>query len=166
MANNGDETMDTNIEYPGPGSAKVIAIGNFHKTLPHNDFGEVDPVAYTQFKDVAVLAGQYDTVPRGPVGGPYLVPVPTHGDGFNNPQAARSHDKLTGGAGEPYEMPPAPKVLSRSTAAEFAELQWMAILRDKPLVDFPTDADVGKAVNDVQNQFSSALAAKGPSKNN
>ena len=107
MANNGDATVITGLDFTGPGSSKVIAIGNFHRTLPHNDFGEVDPDAYAHFKDVAVLGGDYDTVARGDVTGPYSVTVPMHGDGFNDPQAARSHDKLTGGA-KSYEMPSAP----------------------------------------------------------
>ena len=161
MSNNGDETLISNLEFAGPGSAKVVGIGNFHKTMPHNDFGEVDPAAYAIFKDVATTGGDYDSVPRGPVGAPYVGPPPAHGDGFNNPQAARSHDKLTGGPAA-YEMPPAPRVLSRSTAAEFTELEWMAILRDTPLANFATDVQVGKAVVDLNTQFSQALAANEP----
>ncbi len=161
MANNGDETLITGLDFAGPGSEKVIAIGNFHKTLPHNDFGEVDPVAYRQFKDVATLGGDYDTVARGSVGGPYLVPVPAQGDGFNNPQAARSNDRLTGGA-RAYEMPAAPAVLSRSTAAEFTELQWMAILRDTPFVNFAGNADVATAIVDLKAEFGDALSAAEP----
>ncbi len=169
MSNNNDETIITTLDFDGPGSAKVIAIGNFHKTLPHNKFGEVDPAAYAKFMDVATTGGDYDLVPPGftgtvvPPEAGFVVPIPinTVSDKLNNPQAARAHDKLTGG-GAAYEMPPAPKVRSSSTAAEMAELQWMAILRDEPFVNFGTNAQVGQAVSDLTTQFTSALAANEP----
>ncbi len=55
-------------------------------------------------------------------------------------------------------MPPAPKVLSRSTAAEFTELQWMAILRDVPFIDFPASGVVATAIGDLKSEFGDALA--------
>lgn len=60
---NSDESLVTSA-YP--------FIGNFHKTLPHNEFGEVDPVAYRRFERicVGVEAGMpinFEEVPRGPL---------------------------------------------------------------------------------------------------
>lgn len=161
MGSNNDEFLTTGLKFDGPASAEVIAIGNFHKTLPHNRFGEVDPDAYLAFRLAALTDGDYETIPRGfngvvvPPEGGFVVPVPAKSDGFNNPQAGRSHDKLTGGAIE-YTMPAAPKVRSRSTAAEMAELQWMAILRDLPFASFATAPQVTNAVNDLQTQFAAA----------
>jgi hypothetical protein len=168
MANNGDELLSTGLKFEGPGSADVIAIGNFHKTLPHNKFGEVDPAAYAQFKLTAITGGDYETIPRGYMGNP--IPFqdgfvvndhPLLSDNLNNPQAARSHDKLSGSSSA-YMMPPAPSVRSKSTAAEFAELQWMAILRDIPFIDFGTNAQIPDAVTDLQKQFGEALSAHEP----
>ena len=170
MANNGDETIVTGLKFDGPGTADVIAIGNFHKTLPHNKFGEVDPTAYALFKLTATTGGDYEAVPRGYVGGVipphqagFVVPnPPQQSDNFNDPQAGRSHDKLTGVSSATYMMPPAPKVRSKSIAAEMTELQWMAILRDLPFADFGSDPQVTDAVTDVKKQFTAALAANEP----
>ncbi len=169
MANNGDELLLTGLKFAGPGSADVVAIGNFHKTLPHNQFGEVDPDAYAQFKLAAITGGDYEVIPRGYMGGVipphqagFVVPSPPQqSDKFNNPQAARAHDNLDGGPSA-YMMPPAPKLRSKSTAAEFAELQWMAILRDTPVIDFNTNSQVGDAVTDLQHQFGKAVTAHEP----
>ena len=151
MGNNGDELITTGLKFGGPGSADVIAIGNFHKTLPHNQYGEVDPAAYAQLKLAAVTGGDYETIPRGA----------PEADKLNNPQAARAHDNLTGSA-TAYMIGPAPKVRSKCTAAEMTELQWMAILRDVPFIDFDTNAQVAEAVADTRTQFSAALAADEP----
>ncbi|GAC1618790.1 MAG: vanadium-dependent haloperoxidase [Vulcanimicrobiaceae bacterium] len=164
MANNGDEQLTVDLTFNGPTSSDVVAFGNFHKTLPHNEFGEVDPDAYAQFKTVAIVSGDYETVPSGyPVLPQYpqptfKVPPPAAGDKFNNPLAARNSDKLTGPATD-YLMPPAPGVRSLSTAADMTELQWMAILRDKAFVDFATEPMVGDAIADITAQYQNALDA-------
>ncbi len=170
MASNNDESISTGLTFGGPGTAEVVAIGNFHKSLPHNRYGEVDPAAYATFKEVALTGGDYETVPRGfegvvipPEAGfvPGLDVTKIQSDHLNDPQAARSWDDLTGGANH-YSMPQAPQVRSKSTAAEMAELQWMAVLRDVPFADFPTDSRVGHAVTDVGKQFGFAAAATEP----
>lgn len=170
MASNNDESLDTGLTYDGPGTAPVVAIGNFHKSLPHNRYGEVEPAAYAMFKLAALTGGDYEKIPRGftgvvvpPEAGfvSTIDPADVASDHLNNPQAARSQDDLTGGAIH-YSMPPAPRVRSKSTAAEMAELQWMAVLRDLPFAQFPTDADVGHAVTDLGKQFGFALAAAEP----
>ena len=170
MANNGDETIVTGLKFAGPGTADVVAIGNFHKTLPHNEFGEVDPAAYAAFKLIAITGGDYETVLRGYNGEPnppphqagFIVPDPPKlSDNLNDPQAARSNDKLTGGSMS-YMMPPAPKVLSKSTAAEMTELQWMAIFRDVAFVDFDGHPQITDVVADIKKQFNAALVANEP----
>lgn len=77
MASNNDESLQTGLTFDGPSSADVIAIGNFHKTLPHNRYGEVDPAAYVAFKLAAQTGGDYEGIPRGFTG----VVVPPD-DGF------------------------------------------------------------------------------------
>lgn len=167
MPSNNDESLSTGLKFDGPASADVIAIGNFHKTLPHNRYGEVDPSAYGTFRLAALTGGDYEAVPRGfngivvPPEDGYVVAVPSRSDGFNNPQAGRSHDKATGGAAE-YSMPAAPKVRSKSTAAEMTELQWMAILRDEPFANFDTSAQVAQAVTDIRKQYTAAVNANEP----
>jgi PAP2 superfamily. len=164
MANNGDELIDTGLLFDGPGSKHVVAIGNYHKTLPHNRFGEVDPDAYAAFKLVALTGGDYDIIARGSTGVPIAVPfqdgflppaAPLVGDKFNNPQAARSGGDLAGGPKQ-FMMGPAPKVRSLSTAAEMTELQWMAIHRDTKFSQFTT-ALLTPAINDLKQHFKAAV---------
>jgi hypothetical protein len=170
MSNNGDELIDTGLLFDGPGTKHVIGIGNYHKTLPHNRFGEVDPDAYTSFRIVALTGGDYDTIARGPTGAPpnpvpfqsgYVGSVaPLVGDKFNNPQAARSGGDLSDSPKQ-FMMPPAPKVRSLSTAAEMTELQWMAIHRDVKFAQF-TPAILAPAIADLNVQFNTAVAANEP----
>ncbi len=169
MANNGDELLTTTLEFAGPGTAEVIAIGNFHKTLPHNMFGEVDPAAYEVFKLVAATGGDYEAVPSGytgvttpPQAGFLPGRDPKTSDKLNNPQAARQLDRLTANGGTAYGMPAAPSVRSRSTAAEMTELQWMAILRDVPFSSFPSSSRAAQATNDLRREFGAALDAAEP----
>ncbi len=168
MGNNTDELIVTGLFFDDAGTKPVVGIGNFHKTLPHNRFGEVDPDAYGAFELTAVTGGDYDTIARGPTGfvtpvpfqAPFVVTTPEFGDKFNNPQAARSNDDLGGGPAR-YMMPPAPKVRSISTAAEMTELQWMAILRDTKFANFNA-ATLNPAVNDLRARFQAALAKNEP----
>jgi len=55
-------------------------------------------------------------------------------------------------------MPPAPKVLSTTTAAEMTELYWMALLRDVPFDQFDTDPMVAVAAEEVESRFAEAVA--------
>ena len=134
-------------------------IGNFHKTLPHNDFGEVDPAAYAAFADIAAQ-GDFEGVHEGPLTGPnqtpLVVPAPTRVAKFVNPQAGRATD-TEGPDPLRMEMQPAPKVLSDSTAAEMTELFWMAQLRDK-FFDTWTSAVTTDPITDLTTAFTKALA--------
>lgn len=165
--NNGDESLPFNFTWGGPGSKNVVGVGNFHKTLPHNQYGEVEPKAYAQFV-ASAAGGDYENVPVGwdntvtpPISSPGQASFatktpPPKADKLNNPQAGRSHDKLTGPPSD-YMMGPAPSVLSDSTAAEMTELQWMALLRDLPFADWPTTPDVQTAIKEIKAHFSHAL---------
>ncbi|MEA5411079.1 hypothetical protein VB737_04790 [Synechococcus sp. BA-120 BA3] len=146
--------------------------GNFHKTLPHNRFGEVDVAAYRRFERtcVAIEAGapiNFESVAEGPVA-PSSPDVPQTAFKISSGDtpaiqelgmaAAKLTSPLAGAAAEGFgpdpktlEMPPAPSIQSISATAEMVELYWMALLRDAPLVAFQFDrtapeggyADVG-----------------------
>jgi len=182
MSNNGDELLDCGLLYEPGTTKKVVAIGNFHKTLPHNKFGEVDPAHYAAFKLVAVTGGDYETVKGSPTGfkldgsGATVVDpdakidpiqhgfksgvMPLSSDKLNNPQAARFLDGLSGGSAH-FMMPPAPKLRSLSTAAEMTELQWMAILRDVKFADMNA-AKLQPAIEDLEEVFGTAVTKNEP----
>ncbi len=128
-------------------------IGNFHKTLPHNEYGEVDSTAYRKFERTClqIEAGMplnFEEVPKGPLRAPFAAQSdPNHQaqSPFVIPvqSAAKFTSPLAGAATEAHgpspqslEMPPAPGCLSISVMAEMIELYWMALLRDAPLVAF------------------------------
>lgn len=192
MSNNGDELLECDFLYEVGGTKKVVAIGNFHKTLPHNKFGEVDPAHYAAFKLVAVTGGDYETVKGSPTGfkldankvtvvdpDAKIDPIqsgfkpgvmPLSSDKLNNPQAARFLDGLSGGSAH-FMMPPAPKLRSLSTAAEMTELQWMAILRDVKFADWnapatgapaPATPTPADAVRELADVFEAAVKANEP----
>lgn len=136
---------------PNPNADESLAtpdfpfIGNFHKSLPHNEYGEVCSDAYRKFERTctSIEAGSpinFEEVPKGPLA--HLDQAPFH-PGVSPKSVAPFISPLAGAATEAHgldpkmaEMPPAPSILSISTAAEMTELYWMALLRDAPLVAF------------------------------
>src|SRR5690606_643426 len=142
-------------------------IGNFHKTLPHNQFGEVDPAAYRKFKGTCleIEAGapeNFEDVSAGPL----LPPFSPNSDMQHTQSTAKFTSPLAGAATETHgpdpkdlEMPPAPEILSDSTAAEMTELYWMALLRDEPLASFAGNATVATAISDLKTAFNKALGS-------
>jgi hypothetical protein len=140
---NNDESIVT------PDGARFI--GNFHKTLPVNDYGEVDPGAYQDFRGALTAAAiaapeQTDNIPTGAA------------DSFQfvSPLSGRANERLL-----PHPtsltMDPAPKVQRASTAAEMVELYWMAILRDLSFADFGQDPRVADAISDIRTAFQAAV---------
>ncbi len=146
-------------------TSEIPFIGNFHKTLPHNEYGEVDASAYREFKNTClqIEAGvpkNFEGVPKGP-----LSPI-FHSK--SDPDAilagAKFTSPLSGAATETHgpdpkdlEMLPAPGILSGSTAAEMTELYWMALLRDLPLASLATDPTAQIAVTEIEDAFNKAL---------
>ncbi len=156
MAANTDEALvlrDSNNQ-------EIVGIGNFHKTLPHNKYGEVDPTAYRDFARISSMpTGDYELVATGPVNNnfqPDIGPLPTRADRLVSPLAGRAREFL-GPDPLDVEMLPAPGVRSLSTAAEMTELYWMALLRDEPFVNWPANAHVGTAVTHVGMLYEKAL---------
>ena len=153
---NGDEALD----FDG-----VRYIGNFHKTLPHNKFGEVDPAAYKAFAQISAKQAPHadgnfeDTVP-GELNAPEQAPFTNGPPGavakLVSPQAGRSNESL-GPDPLRVNMPPAPGVLSHSIAAEMTELFWMARLRDTPFEELAEPDDTAEMIDDLRVAFQFAL---------
>jgi hypothetical protein len=140
---NGDESIVT------PDGARFI--GNFHKTLPINDYGEVDSAAYQRFRDA--LVGPAMAAPEQVDGVPTGAP-----DGFQfvSPLSGRANERLLPHPAS-VAMDPAPRVQRDSIAAEMVELYWMAILRDLSFADFAADPRVAEAISDVRTAFQAAV---------
>lgn len=136
--------------------------GHFHKTLGHDQFGEVNAMDWTAFtaatgtSRAAATPALFANIPPGmPV-----LPVPP---GFKNAQLT---NPLAGLAIDPlvpppetFVMPPPPEVTSVGTAAELTELYWMALLRDLPFDQFTfASADLVSAAKELDKVFSQARA--------
>jgi hypothetical protein len=123
---------------------------SFTKTLPHNEFGEVDPGAYQRLLD-ALESGAFEDFEQIP-----LAPEATRK--LANPQGAYKFE-LTGRDSHETYMRPAPAFESAETAAEMGEVYWKALLRDVPFSEFDSDPDVAAAVDDL-NALSATVGPK------
>jgi hypothetical protein len=131
----------------------------FHKTLGHNDFGEVIQAHHDALRTAAGVqrdaASQatFKPVPRGIEPAPHLPPGAESAT-FTNPLAGLARDCLVPPP-ETFTMPPPPSVKSRGTAAEMTELYWMALLRDEPMKQFHREpsALVQEAVEEINNVY-------------
>jgi hypothetical protein len=114
-------------------------IANFHKTLPHNSIGEVDPDAYRALLR-ALRSGRFADFEAIPTGGTGRLANPLGGLVFNmeGPDSP---------AVPVFAIPPA--LASGEKAAEMAELYWEAYLRDVPFADYPTNRVVHEACADL-----------------
>ena len=127
----------------GDEAAYPNRIGNYHKGLPHDQFGEVDLVEYDKLL-AALNSGSnadFEAITLG------IVPASASRK-FTNPQAGLATD-LDGPNPSTLAIPPAPALASPVAAAEAAELYWMALLRDVPFSDFPYNPLVTAAVQDL-----------------
>jgi hypothetical protein len=100
-------------------------IGNFHKGLPHNGLGEVDPAAYHALLR-ACASGSDQDFEAIPLGGSRPL---------RNPQAGLAFD-LEGPDSHHIALRPAPRIDSAEGAGEAAELYWMALARDVHFSDY------------------------------
>lgn len=142
MASNGDTDQKFEI-----GKETAVGIGSFHKTLPHDKYGEVEKAAFKQFVKATRNHAKFGSVPEGPFKPPATRTAP-----FVNPQAGLAKDRLTNDPST-YDMPPAPTVLSATAAAEMTELYWMALLRDVSFDAFETESRVKKAADEINQRF-------------
>ena len=138
--NNGEESLYRN------GQNRLNYIANYSKGLPHNNDGEVDPDAYRTLLR-ALSSGEpryFERIELAPI-------QPNERQRrLINPQAGLAFD-LEGPDSHSLRTPPAPRIASRRTSAEMAELYWMAVLRDLPFHDYPNaPAEVQQAVGSLQ----------------
>jgi hypothetical protein len=118
--NNGDDAF-----YPDKG-------GTFTKGLLHDNFGRVDPSAYTTFK-TALASGKFSDFEQIVMGGTRTLNGPQSGlafdlDGLDNVQF-----------GQPV-VPPAPPIAGDQTATELLEHYWASLLRDVAFTDYGSNA--------------------------
>lgn len=111
-------------------------IGNFHKGLPHDPFGEVNKAAYKKLVKILDTGKDFDDIPLDL--GRLMV----------NPQAGLATD-VEGPNPKSLKILRAPRLDSAEAAAEAVELYWMALLRDVRFTDFAGDADVAAAAAEI-----------------
>ena len=123
---NGDEQLYAN------------KIANYSKALPHNQLGEVDLNAYNALIQ-ALGSAEPDNFEAIPLGGTVKLA---------NPQAAYSYS-LLGADAAAIASPPAPAFSSAQTAGEMVEDYWLALTRDVPYSQYPTDPLINQAAMDL-----------------
>ncbi|AUX40670.1 hypothetical protein SOCE26_020710 [Sorangium cellulosum] len=114
-------------------------IGNYSKGLPHNDLGEVDPEAYDALL-CALASGRWEDFEAIPLGGRLRL---------TNPLGGLTYD-LIGPDAAAVPLDPPPALASAEAAAQMAELYWMALCRDIPFTDYPTDPTIAAAIDDLR----------------
>jgi hypothetical protein len=125
---NGDEEL-----YPN-------RIGNFSKTMRHDDIGEVFPEDYDALLS-ALANGSFDEIEAIPKGGTGEFTNPLGGLAFNMEGPDSPATEL---------VMPAPAFASAVKAAEAAEMYWMAFLRDVPFTDYNVNPVVQQACDDLE----------------
>lgn len=113
-------------------------IGNFHKALPHDAYGEVDREAYDRYLK-ALKTGDFIAFEGLKMGGRRRLVSPQAGLAF----------ELEGLDSRCFRVEPAPKLDSAERAGEHVELSWMALLRDVSFWDFAGAPVVETACEDL-----------------
>ena len=103
-------------------------IGSFSKTLPHNEFGEVDPAAYDAPRK-ALASGDFKALEAVPKGGRISYQDPLGGLAYI----------LDGPDSAAIAAPPTPPIASREYATQLAEMYWMALLARRAVPRIPDE---------------------------
>ncbi|HEX8530201.1 MAG TPA: hypothetical protein VF646_09260, partial [Cytophagales bacterium] len=135
--NNGDETT------VGDAAGALNFAGNYAKGLLHTANGDVDRGAYGTLLQ-ALASGSPEAFERIQLG----TPPGMMRRKLTNPQAGMAFSLAGPDAQEPT-LPPAPAYGSAETAAEAAELYWMAVLRDVPFTGYGTNPVVAQAAESL-----------------
>ncbi|MFK8011148.1 MAG: vanadium-dependent haloperoxidase [Marinicellaceae bacterium] len=114
-------------------------VGNFSKTLAHNNLGEVDENAYLLLVD-GLATGDFSQVVLSDQADRKLA----------NPTAFRSLE-LHGGFPETTRITKAPETQSAHAAAEMIEVYWQALTRDVPFSQYGSSSMIASAVADLNN---------------
>ena len=122
--------------------AAAPAFAHYHKSLPHNNDGDVDPPAFGKLLkalDTHLPKDFADIQLADPDGSRALV----------DPQTGLAVETETIAPWR-FKLPPPPKWDSEAAAAEMIELYWMALLRDVPFAEWDTNPDVQAAAAELQ----------------
>lgn len=113
-------------------------IGNYHKGLQHDQFGEVVEASYQSLLTALKHPTQanFEAIQ---LGGPRKLV---------NPQVGLAND-VEGPDPESLTMPAPPAVDSAESAAEAVELYWMALLRDVPFSEWGTNPRIAQAAAEL-----------------
>ena len=145
------------VEHPTNGDEQLYPnkIASFSKSLPHNDFGEVEEDHYAFFIE-ALCSGSFAALEEVPSG----EPDPSKRMPFVNPLAGLAFD-MEGIDAHEFRMPDPtylpspvpmrpypPRFASAEQAGEMVENYWMALLRDVPFNHYGTDA-VAEALDEL-----------------
>jgi hypothetical protein len=117
--------------------------GSYSKGLPHDDLGQVNKSAYQIYLS-ALAGGKPADFEKIPMGGYFML---------SNPMAAYSYN-LDACDSSQIPVAPPPGFSSAETAAEMAELYWMALLRDVPFFSYDSSEQVAQAGADMGKQMS------------
>jgi len=113
---------------------------SFSKTLPHNSWGEVEPDAFRSFVEILTNGQsiQFAEMPQA------------HGAEvrLNNPQAAYAYE-LAGIDSHSTVVNWPPPFASPGMASEMAELYWLALTRDVPFREYPSNELIAHAIADL-----------------
>ena len=122
------------VPHPTNGDEELYPdrLGSFSKSLPHNQYGEVDPAAYQSLVDACAAGTQlaFESVPSGQ-------PNSSQRLKFHSPLAGIAFD-LQGTDGHNLTMRSPPTFASAEEAGEIVENYWMALLRDVPMHRYST----------------------------
>lgn len=130
---NGDEER-----FKGP-DGKPNYIGNYHKGLPHDNFGEVLRPAYKSLLHAVDKEKDFDEI---------VLKDPVNGRKLTNPQSGLATDQ-EGPNPKDLKILAAPSLDSAEEAAEGVELYWMALLRDVSFTKFDSNPDVATAATEL-----------------
>lgn len=115
---------------------------SFTKTLPSNQYGEVDPAAFEALKAAMRSGAQadFDAITLDATAARKLA----------NPQGAFRYE-TTGLDSHATRMSPSFRFRSAKLAAEVGEVYWQAITRDVAFIDYDIDPSIADAVSDLNN---------------
>eukprot|EP00904_Undaria_pinnatifida_P000010 jgi/Undpi1/10009/HiC_scaffold_28.g12463.m1 len=117
--------------------------GQYHKSLPHDNFGQVDPAAYQKLLDCVFTSdiNVCDDVPSG-AGRP-------GGAKLTNPLGGTAH-QVDGADSDNVFIATPDSLLSERLAAQQTEVYWMALTRDVPFSQYANDGLVQVAAENLQ----------------
>lgn len=135
------QANNAELDHPNNGDDDYYSsrIGSFTKGLPHNRFGEVEPLAYRSLIR-ALITGEPGDYAAIQMGGTVKLA---------NPQAALAFD-LEGTDPCAFTLPVAPRLDSEVVGGEMAELYWRALTRDVPFSRYDSHSLTTAAVADLR----------------